>query len=271
VRRALCRLANGRRIEVRGNTFVVAAGAISSSLLLVRSGIGGRNVGQRVSFNLGSPVTARFPQKLDSYDGLQISHFLELRPGRGFVIETWYNPPVAQALAMPGWFEDHFRNMRRYDRMSAAGVLMGSEPTGQVRAAGLTGREIAFEPSPADLRRVLEGVKLACEILLAGGAEAVMPATFVYREYHTAADVTRLEADVRDASDITLGTGHPMGGNAISGNAQTGVVDPEFRVYGYDNVFVCDASVFPTATGVNPQLTVMALAHHGAPFVAATR
>jgi len=46
-------------------------------------------------------------------------------------------------------------------------------------------------------------------------------------------------------------------------------VDPEFRVYGYDNLFVCDASVFPGSIGVNPQLTVMALADYAAPFVAA--
>jgi choline dehydrogenase-like flavoprotein len=270
IKRVRCRLANGRKIEVRGNTFVVAAGTISSSLLLLRSHVGGRNVGQRVSFNIGSPVTALFSRKLDAYDGLQISHFLELQPGRGYVVETWYNPPVAQALIMPGWFDDHFRNMRRYDRMSAVGVLVGSEPTGVVRPAGLTGREIAFSPGAADLARVLDGVKLGAEIFLAGGAEAVMPALFHYREYRNTADLARLTNDVRDPSDITLGTGHPMGGNALSRNPKLGVVDSQFRVFGYDNVFVCDASVFPSATGVNPQLTVMALAHYAAPFVAAT-
>jgi choline dehydrogenase-like flavoprotein len=266
-----CRLADGRVIDVRGRTFIVAAGTVSSSLLLLRSGVGGQNVGQRVSFNLGSPVTARFGRKLDSYDGLQISHFLELSPGRGYVIETWYNPPVAQALAMPGWFEDHFRNMSRYDRMSAAGVLMGSESNARVRRAGLTGREIAYSPTKGDLGRVLEGVRLAGEVFLAGGAEAVMPATFDYCELHSSAELERLHERVRDASDITLGTGHPMGGNAISADARLGVVNPEFRVHGYDNIFVCDASVFPTSTGVNPQLTVMALAHYAAPFIAASR
>jgi choline dehydrogenase-like flavoprotein len=266
-----CRLANGRRVEVKGRTFVVAAGAISSSLLLLRSGVGGKNVGRRVSFNIGSPVTALFPQKLDSYDGLQISHYLEMTPGRGYVIETWYNPPVAQALTMPGWFEDHYRNMRRYDRMSAAGVLVGSEPNATVRRAGLTGREIDFEPTAGDLAKVLDGVKLAGEVFFAGGAEAVMPATFEYIEYRSAADLDRLVHEVRDASDITLGTGHPMGGNAIGGNESNSVIDPEFRVRGYDNIFVCDASIFPTALGVNPQLTVMGLAHYAAPFIAAGR
>jgi choline dehydrogenase-like flavoprotein len=268
IRSVRCRLSNGRRVEIRGRTFVVAAGAISSSLLLLRSGIGGRNVGRQVSFNLGSPVTALFEERLDAYDGLQISHVLELSPGPGFVIETWFNPPVAQALAMPGWFEDHFRNMRRYSRMSAVGVLVGSEPTAIVRRAGLTGREIAYSPSELDLARVVEGIKIAGQIFMAGGAIAVMPATFRYIEYRSAAEIDRIHHDVADASDITLGTGHPMGGNAIGSDASNSVIDPEFKVRGYDNIHICDASVFPSALGVNPQLTVMALAHYAAPFIA---
>jgi choline dehydrogenase-like flavoprotein len=263
-----CRLSDGRRIDVRADTVIVAAGAISSSLLLLRSGVGGKNVGRRVSFNLGSPLTAVLPRKIDAYDGLQISHYVALSPDRGFVIETWFNPPVAQALAMPGWFEDHYRNMHRFDHMSAIGVLVGSEATAAVRNAGLTGREIDFTPTKTDLARVIEGVTLAGEAFLAGGqATSVMPATFDYHEFHTVEEMRRLRDIVRDASDITLGTGHPMGGNMISADASRGVVDPQFRVYGYDNLFVCDASVFPGSTGVNPQLTVMALAHYAAPLV----
>jgi choline dehydrogenase-like flavoprotein len=152
--------------------------------------------------------------------------------------------------------------------MSAAGVLVGSEPNAVVRNAGLTGREIQYEPTAADLAKVLDGVKLAGRIFFAGGAQSVMPATFRYVSYDSAADLDRLTRDVNDASDITLGTGHPMGGVAMGANEATSVVDPEFRVRGYDNIFVCDASVFPTSLGVNPQLTVMGLAHYAAPFVA---
>jgi choline dehydrogenase-like flavoprotein len=46
-------------------------------------------------------------------------------------------------------------------------------------------------------------------------------------------------------------------------------VDPDFRVHGYSNLYVCDASVFPSSVTVNPQLTVMALADYAAPRIAA--
>jgi len=97
-----------------------------------------------------------------------------------------------------------------------------------------------------------------------------MPSTFRYFEFKNEKELDGLRELVRDSTDLTVGTGHPQGGNAMSENPARGVVDPQFRVFGYENLFVCDASVFPSSIGVNPQLTVMALADYAVPFVAAT-
>jgi choline dehydrogenase-like flavoprotein len=264
----ICELKDGRKVRVRGRTFVVAAGAVSSSLLLLRSGIRASRAGRNASFNMGSPITAVFDNEVNSYDGLQISHYLKVSPARGYVIETWFNPPVAQALTMPGWFDDHYNNMRRYNRVTCAGVLVGTESNAEIRRAGFTGREIDYTPTRGDLDKLLAGLMLSGEIFFAAGAKVVIPNTFDYHEFRTVEELRRLPELVRDSSDITIGTGHPQGGNMLSGNPDLGVVDPEFRVYGYDNLFVCDASVFPTSLGVNPQLTVMALANYAAEFVA---
>jgi len=48
----------------------------------------------------------------------------------------------------------------------------------------------------------------------------------------------------------------------MSDDPSIGVVDSRFRVHGYDNLFVCDASVFPTTIRINPQLTIMAMADY---------
>jgi choline dehydrogenase-like flavoprotein len=266
-----CRLKDGRRIEVRANTFVLSAGAVSSSIILLRSGIGGGRAGKRLSFNMGSPMTAVFDREINAYRGLQISHYLKPRPDRGYVIETWFNPPVSQALTMPGWFEDHFNNMLRYNRMTCAGVLVGTESNGEVRRAGLVGREINYAPTAGDFQKLIDGLVLSGEAFLADGAECVIPNTFEYREFKSPEQLRRLADYIKDASDITIGTGHPQGGNILSANTKLGVVDPEFKAYGYGNLFVCDASVFPTSLGVNPQLTVMALADYAVPFIAERR
>jgi choline dehydrogenase-like flavoprotein len=63
--------------------------------------------------------------------------------------------------------------------------------------------------------------------------------------------------------DIYIGTAHPQGGNMMAGrgSARAGqrVVTEDFKVDGYDNVFVADASLFPTSITINPQWTIMAL------------
>lgn len=93
---------SGRKIKIYGRTFVVAAGAISSSILLLKSKLGITNAGLNLSFNTGSQLTAAFPNKIDSYDGLQISHYMKILPDTGFIMESWFNPPMFQSTAMPG-------------------------------------------------------------------------------------------------------------------------------------------------------------------------
>ncbi|HEX2129181.1 MAG TPA: GMC family oxidoreductase [Solirubrobacterales bacterium] len=256
--------ANGRRVRVNGDRYVLSAGAINSSYLLGRSGLGGPMVGRGLSFNVGSPVTAEFDEPMDTYAGLQITHVIE--PGAGgpdVIMETWFNPVVSQAMAMPGWFEQHRRNMRAYNRMAATGVLVGTESNGRVAKALFGGADVVYEPTESDLRRLVEGLKLVGRIYLKAGAKKVMPSTFQYHAFTTEEQLERLDEIVRTNEDIQLGTGHPQGGNSLGAEPTVGPVDPVgFRVHGVENLHLCDASVFPTSLGVNPQLTTMALAEY---------
>src|SRR5262249_14821088 len=107
----VARLPDRRLLTVRARKIVVAAGTIASSWLLRESGIGtGLPVGEGLSFNMGAPLTADFgpdpanaipvangASRLNAYAGLQISHYGKPSINRGWVFETWFNPPVAQA------------------------------------------------------------------------------------------------------------------------------------------------------------------------------
>jgi cholesterol oxidase len=55
-------------------------------------------------------------------------------------------------------------------------------------------------------------------------------------------------------------TAHILGGAVIGRDAQTGVIDPEHHMFGYENLLVCDGSAVPANIGVNPSLTITALA-----------
>ncbi len=260
----VARLSDGRKLRIQANTIVVSAGAIASSWLLMQSRIAKRRAGQNLCFNMASPITADFDDQLDSYDGVQISHYFEPPAERGFVMETWFNPVVSQALNMPGWLDDHRRNMDRFRHLTAAGVLVGTRGTARLRPALTGGVDIDYTPAREDVRTLVEALKLLGRIYLAGGALRVMPSTFQFHEFTSEADLDQLDHYVEHSSYLSIGTGHPQGGNALSGDPGKGVVDSSFRVHGFENLFVCDASVFPSATTVNPQFTVMALADYAA-------
>lgn len=259
----LCRLSDGRRLRVAANTVVVAGGALASSLLLQRSGLGGELAGTGLSFNVGAPLTADFKEELHAYDGLQITHAFRPAGEDQLILESWFNPVGTQAMLMPGWFSDHFNNMRRYVHLSCIGVVVGSQRNGRVKP-GFRGKgmKLDYVPTDADLKLMIKGNKLAARIHFASGALRVMPMTFRSLSYGSLEEVNQLDEVVRDNTDIGLHTSHPQGGNAVSRDPVKGVVDERFKLRGADNVYVCDASVFPSSVTVNPQLTVMALADY---------
>jgi cholesterol oxidase len=57
-------------------------------------------------------------------------------------------------------------------------------------------------------------------------------------------------------------TAHILGGAAIGADPSSGVVDARQRAFGYENLLVCDGAAVPANVGVNPSLTITAMAEH---------
>ena len=257
-------LRGGRRIVIKANTIILSAGTIASSYILKSSGLARHlPVGKGICFNMGTPIYAKFNRSIKATEGLQISHFLKPTTDKGYVFETWWNPPVSQAINMPGWFGDHFDNMIHYDKIMAVGILVGTRSEGKLVNAATGGAGVIFKPGKEDRQKMGMAIKEMGEILFKAGAEKVMLNTWSYHSFNNLDELIRVVDElVQKPDELALGSGHPQGGNAISSNPKLGVVDENFKVHGYSNLYVCDASVFPTSLTVNPQLTVMTLAHY---------
>jgi choline dehydrogenase-like flavoprotein len=256
----------GRDVTVRGNEYILAAGAVSSSVVLLNSDVKTKlphlPIGKRFTANVGCPTFIFAKDKLATRPFLQISHAYLPPDGEGFVIESWYAPPGTVALTMPGYLDAHAARLKRYASATVLAPLVGLTPDGRVSASGQGQASISLPISDVDLQRLLSGIStIARAALETPGIEMVLLGSRVGHEARSFKAVDDFVYGVASSRQLRLGTGHPQGGNAIGTDPTRSVVDPTFHVHGVDNLRVCDASVFPDVAGVNPQWTVMALAH----------
>jgi choline dehydrogenase-like flavoprotein len=247
-------------VEIVARSVVVACGAVQSSLLLQASGIR-RNVGKRISFNVATPIFGEFAEPVNGAEEIPMGSYADFG---NLILESVFYPPATMAASVPGWFADHTARMRRYAHLAVIGAVA---PTSGFASVSLRRGARSHLPilrsglCQSDLERLAIGARRAAEILLLAGADSVYAATVNPRPKVWTRNAG-LAPELLDVDDAVLVSAHPQGGNAMSDAVDRGVVDSEFRVHDVPNVFVCDASIFPSALGVNPQLTVMALADY---------
>jgi choline dehydrogenase-like flavoprotein len=261
-----------RTVKVKKGV-LVAGGVIASSHFLMRSGVRG-NVGRQMSCNFSMPIAFEFERDMNAFDGEQIT-MGAMDPDNRALFETYFNPPGAFSLTVPFFFRRHCETMDKYARLLNFGVLIGSEPNGRIeeKADILNGRAFTWRLGERDEERIKYALTTLLEMGKAAGAfNAIVPTKPGLQiplngsgNANLATFRKALYAHNLTMDDLLLSTAHPMGGNIMVGDdaaepeKRLRVVDEKFRVVGYDNVFVCDASIFPTSLTVNPAWTIMAM------------
>ena len=270
--------ADGRMLIVDAPIVVVAAGTLRTPGILARSGVASPHLGKHLHLHPVSALSAEFAEPIEPWHGVMQSalcdRFTELDPpsssgsgGYGVVIEAAPSHPGLMALAQP-WSgrEAHAERMNTARYRGTLIALTRDRGEGRV---GLDERaDVEYALDPYDARHLTEGLVAAARIAFAAGATSVSTLHADPLEL-TAAEATpeSLEAFARELrrraerrAPLQLFSAHQMG-TARMGAPQGGVIDPEGRVYGVEGLYVADASAFPSASGVNPMLTIMALAY----------
>lgn len=261
----LVQLNTGELTTIKINkALIIAGGVIASSHLIMRSGIT-KNVGQGLCCNYAFPMAFTYDDKIDAFDGTQIT-MAALDPKERAVFETYFNPPGAYSITVPFNFDTNRKIMGQYAHSLSMGALIGSENTGKIhlKASPLTGRAFSWQLSQNDTTKI----KYAFETLLrigkhSGANSAILPTRpgvllELQNENQLSKFLSTFEKYPLQMKELIMSTAHPQGGNAM-GASENSVVDENFKLRGCDNVFVTDASVFPTSLGVNPQWTIMAM------------
>lgn len=250
------------RFRVRARrAVIVAASVIWTPVLLRRSGLAGL-VGDRLQLHPGSAVVGRFPEPIAMGVGATQAYEIPMRD-RGFKIESLTLPPEMLATRLPGAGQSWQKMLTELDHYAQWAGLIRMKAHGTVRPAfGQHDADVRFTPLDSDRRTMKEALALICRMMFTVGATEVYPGIArlpqVLRHISEVALID--EADVRQ-SDLHMMASH-LFGTAVAGlDSATSVVGPDLQCHDVRDLYVMDASVFPTNLGVNPQHSIMALVY----------
>jgi choline dehydrogenase-like flavoprotein len=149
-----------------------------------------------------------------------------------------------------------------HKHLATAGLFVSDSSSGRVLQLSRRGRPlILYRLNQRDTQRLIRGIAQVAEILLAAGARSVQVGLPGLREAQSSTDLQALRAADRWRPDALAPTGfHPMGTCRMGPNPATSVVNLRGEIHDVRRLFVADASLFPTCTGVNPQVSIMAFA-----------
>jgi choline dehydrogenase-like flavoprotein len=148
--------------------------------------------------------------------------------------------------------------MLRYASQSQFGLMVSDLSRGSVHRRGPF-VQIRYDLNREDTATFKRGIELLCELYWAAGAKVIYPPIEGIGELRDGDMNTVRDHDLRP-SQLTLLAFHPLGTARADARPDHGVVDGDLRVRGLENLYVSDGSVVPSSIGVNPQITIMALA-----------
>jgi choline dehydrogenase-like flavoprotein len=261
----------GVSLIVRAPVVLVAGGAIESPALLLRSGVRAHALGRNLFLHPSTAVAGEFDAPVEAWRGpMQAAYSAEFADltgdGYGVRLEAVPLYPGFAAIGLPWDGARPFRaQMGRLPHYAATLALTRDRRPGRV-VLGARGEPILrYRPGPESRALLVRGSQEAARTLLAAGARAAFtlhnPPIRVTRQ----ADLARFDAAVERAGAhphrLFVGSAHQMGTCRMGARPADGVVNTYGAVHGLRGLYVCDTSLFPTASGVNPMLTVLGLAH----------
>lgn len=248
--------------EVRAPRVFMAAGAINTPALLQQSGLRGKHVGKHLAIHMTCGSIGVMEERIDPWFGATQGWGAISAEIQGLKYESLWAPPSAIMVRWGDVGERFYDDMEAVKHAVLLAVVYRGRVTGDVRTrGGLEPPRIRLWMNQDDVQVLMRGLKRGIDGLLATGARYVHTGLPGIPERITSTEDSEqlLHRRIR-ARDISMTGNHVFGSCRMSASPKRGAVDPEGRLYGVEGVYVCDASLFPSPSAVNPQATIMALA-----------
>jgi choline dehydrogenase-like flavoprotein len=260
-----------RLVRIAAKHVFVCAGATETPSLLRRSGLK-FHVGNTLRIHPYLKVVARFAEAVDA--DRSVMPLLQVK-------EFWPEIAIGGAYFTSGhlaaMLSDHGNpehDMAAHRRMAAYYIGVKGSGAGSVRPswADSNATTVRYDLSEHDRRNLSVGLARVSTLLLAAGAESIVPTAYGIPAIQTPLEAIRWLDTMLPASSLSLTTVHAFSSCPIGERRDRCAADSYGGVHGCSGLHINDASMLPDSPGVNPQGTIMAMARRNAlHFVAQTR
>ncbi len=269
-----------RQVHFHARAVVVAAGALQTPALLLRSGIRHAGVGAGLRLDPTTALAGEFPTPVRTWVGppqtIGVYRFQTSdADAHGPWIEVAPAHPGLSAIALP-WAgaEDFRRLMERSEYVATPIVLVRDVGEGRVTIDSEGRPRFDYALTRRDRQNLVRGVVETARILRAGGANRLLSLQTPYAEVGDGSgplsegELDRFIAQVerigiRDNA-TALFSAHPIGSARAGRDPRTSAARPSGEIHGVEGLWIGDGSLLPSAPGANPMMSILAVAQRTA-------
>ncbi len=228
----------GSLLQYHASKIILAAGSIGNSKILLKSNLQKKlpAIGKYFTCHPQFMTFALFDETIDSHKGAFLSVQTEDAKLRrmGLKLENVATRPIHTSLLLPTIRQKNLEFMKKYRNYSSIEIGVRDEPNGKISLD--SGGDVILEKSLThqDRSRIKNGLHFVNELFQTINSKKIIHST--------------------------RGIGqHLMGGCSIGIHEKKSVTNPDFQLYHHKRIYLSDSSIFPSAPGINPSLTIMAL------------
>jgi choline dehydrogenase-like flavoprotein len=267
------RTASGGRLVVRAPAVVVACGTVGTPALLLGCGLANRSgqLGRNLSIHPAVGMFGLFPDvEVRGCSCIPQGYAVEQFHDEGILFEGAFVPPDFGAGSVTFFGPRFTEVMERYENIGYFGFMIEDTSRGRVRLGRAGQPLMSYFLNDHDVARLKRGVEILTRIFLAAGADGVFPQLPGLVEVRDMRDLERFRHTAFRARDFDLTAHHPLGTARMGLDPASSVVGPDHQAHDLAGLYICDGSAVPSSIGVNPMMTIMAMATRAARHVART-
>lgn len=248
-------------VDIAAKVVVIAAGALHTPALLLKNGVCNKSgqVGKNLKLHLCFRTIGIFKEEVNAFRGVCQNLFIDDYLDQGIMLEATFTGPGSQIPGLIGVGKELWDIIKDYKHMASVGIMISEESSGRVRADAGGEPAVSFMMSQEDAETMFKAMIIADRILFMAGAEKVINGNFAVPMVNSMADLDVISREKTKSTDYGIMAFHPQGTCRMGIDPKKSVVGPTGETHDLKNLYLADASVFPTSLGVNPQETIWAI------------